>query len=210
MNEIRKLFFYFLYRSLMFTWRVRRFDSPQASALINNDTPFILAHWHGDEYALIHLVKTFRLATMTSTSRDGDVVNYLICRLGGATSRGSSTRGGARALLGLIRLIGSGRKASVAVDGPRGPAHVVKPGVFALAKKSDAPVLPVGVHCAFAIRFNKSWNRAILPLPFAKIQIVINPPVDTSGSDDERKGETLAREIDNASLLASKLFAAQT
>src|SRR5688572_26522756 len=93
---------YFVYRFLSSLWRIRLVQDPQVTALFENHSPLILAHWHGDELALIHLVRPLRLATMTSTSKDGAIVDYVINRLGGTTSRGSSTRGGVTALKGLV------------------------------------------------------------------------------------------------------------
>lgn len=207
----KKFFFYFIYRLLSSSWRVRLYIDPTTSQIIHSKEPLILAHWHGDEYSLIHLVKPFQLATMTSMSKDGEVVDFLIHRLGGATSRGSSTRGGARALLGLIRLLKSGRTTSIAVDGPRGPRHRVKPGVFELARLGQASIAPVGVYCHFAIRFESAWNKAYLPLPFARVQIVFGKILDpvrlSPDANAESNAALLTTEINNASQLAAKLFA---
>src|SRR5690606_18737721 len=101
--------------------------------------------WHGDELAVLHLVKRYRLATMTSTSKDGAIIDYVIRKLGGDTSRGSSTRGAVTALKGLVRLGRSGRVLSLAVDGPKGPIYEPKPGVFELSKLCGAAIVPVGV-----------------------------------------------------------------
>lgn len=147
---------------------------------------------------------------MTSTSQDGEVVNYLIRKLGGKTSRGSSTRGAVVGLKGLVRLLREGNTTSIAVDGPRGPRRVVKPGAFELAKLAKAAILPVGVHVKSALRFEKAWNKAYLPLPFAKIQIVIANPLKFSFTENDPRdpnlAESLARAIDDASSQARGLF----
>lgn len=92
--------------------------------------------------------------------------------LGAKTSRGSSTRGGVQALKGLIRLVKDGGNVSFAVDGPKGPLHKVKPGVFELSRMIKAPIYAAGVSCDRAIHFPKSWNKTYLPKPFAKILIL--------------------------------------
>jgi lysophospholipid acyltransferase (LPLAT)-like uncharacterized protein len=118
------------YKCLYFTWQIEIIEPDEMKSSIKNQTPFILAHWHGDELAMIHLFSRYKLATMTSTSKDGELVNTIVRWFGGATSRGSSTRGGVGALKGLIRLMQKGFNASIAVDGPKGPIHKVKPGIF--------------------------------------------------------------------------------
>jgi lysophospholipid acyltransferase (LPLAT)-like uncharacterized protein len=152
-----------LYRFLIWSWRIRITESPGAAKVIKNRQPAVLAHWHGDEYSLLHLVRTYSVATMTSTSKDGEIVNRLVHKLGGATARGSSTRGAVSALKGLVRLLKSGHVTSIAVDGPRGPYHMPKPGVFELSRLAGAAIIPLGVHVSSALRFNKAWNKAYLP-----------------------------------------------
>ncbi|MCB0341554.1 MAG: DUF374 domain-containing protein [Pseudobdellovibrionaceae bacterium] len=171
----------------------------------------ILAHWHGDELALLHLVKPYRLATMTSTSSDGHLIDYVIRRLGGATSRGSSTRGGISALKGLVRLVKSGHMASMAVDGPKGPYHLVKPGVFELSRLTGAHIVSVGVAVSSAFKFEKSWNKTYLPLPFSKVKIYFGKPWSVVLRSDDPKAEKwagmLARDLDDANQQASKIIA---
>ena len=118
--------FYFLCSA---SWRKKIYYFPEVEEAIKGEKPVLLAHWHGDELAVLHLVKPFKIATMTSTSKDGELINFVIKKLGGATSRGSSTRGGVTALMGLIRLMKKGYNSSMAVDGPRGPIYQVKPEI---------------------------------------------------------------------------------
>jgi lysophospholipid acyltransferase (LPLAT)-like uncharacterized protein len=209
---LKALFVYWIYRLLMATWRVRLHQHPLVEKQRAENKPVVLAHWHGDELALIHLVKPLKLATMTSTSSDGSIVDFVIKRLGGATARGSSTRGGIGALKGLVRLLKQGRITSMAVDGPRGPYHVVKPGVFELSRLSGAAVVPVGVYVKTAKHFPKSWNKTYLPLPFAQIQIVFDAPLASfqDGADPRDQGlaQALAERLNAAGRQAAKLFAA--
>src|SRR5690348_11450179 len=95
---------YAFYRILSSLWRITLIESPATRKLRDQKVPLIMAHWHGDEIALLHLVRKLELATMTSTSKDGALIDFIVQRLGGVTSRGSSTRGGVSALMGLIRL----------------------------------------------------------------------------------------------------------
>jgi lysophospholipid acyltransferase (LPLAT)-like uncharacterized protein len=172
---------------------------------------FIMAHWHGDELAILHLVKRYRLATMTSTSKDGELIDYSIRKMGGKTSRGSATRGAVQALKGLVRLIRSGHPCSMAVDGPKGPIHHVKPGVFELSRLGRADIYPVGVFAEKAYCFEKSWNKATLPYPFSRVFIVFSDPIAAIGKEVDPKSPALAEQLrlalDNARHQARKGFA---
>ena len=164
--------------------------------LLAERKPFLLAHWHGDELVLISLAKRYRIATITSTSKDGELMNQVLIWLGAATSRGSSTRGAVGALKGLLKLMKKGHNASFAVDGPKGPLHRVKPGVFEVAKLLSCPIFYAGVHTSQKKVFNKSWNKTFLPYPFAQIQIVWEGPVLVDQNQDPRQIE-LAKSLES-------------
>ena len=66
--------FYFLLSS---SWRKKLIIAPDVQSALDSNTPIILAHWHGDELAVLHLVKPFQLATMTSTSKDGELIDFV-------------------------------------------------------------------------------------------------------------------------------------
>ncbi len=200
-----------IYKSLALTWRITLVESEGLKRALKEKKTIIFAHWHGDELAIIHLVHHYQIATMTSTSKDGSLVDNVIRRLGGATSRGSSTRGGVSALKGLIRLLKDGHNASMAVDGPKGPLHIVKPGVFELSRLGDAEIVPVGVAASNPHVFRKSWNKAILPKPFSRVVIVFPEPWKPMSREvDIRSPELagrLAQSLSDAHHQASKLIA---
>lgn len=163
---------YWIYRLLSATWRVELDEQPPFLEEVQNPQPIVIAHWHGNELALIHLVKRYRIATMASQSRDGEIMNRILISLGAATSRGSSSRGGMAGMRGLIRLCKTDRhNVSFAVDGPKGPLHVVKPGVFEFSRLMNAPIYAASVSTDRAWCLHRSWNRAILPKPFARVRI---------------------------------------
>ncbi len=188
---------YFTYRLLAASWRTKVVVAPGLQAYLNTGKPVIFAHWHGDELAIIQLVRRFGLATMTSTSKDGSIVDFAILKLGGATARGSSTRGGVSALKGLIRLVKGGRNASFAVDGPRGPIHEPKPGVFEVSRICSAPIIATGVRAKPIHIFRRSWNKAYLPLPS-----------DRASIKDQRETMHLKAALDAAGQEAAKIIAA--
>ncbi len=175
MNKFRGLILGFLiwiiYKIISSTWRVTIFEPDDMKDLIQKKTPLILSHFHGDELVLISLVKKYKIATMTSTSKDGEIMNTALYLLGAKTSRGSSTRGGVSALKGLIQLCKLGHSCSFAVDGPKGPIFEVKPGVFEVSRLLRAPIFACGVSVDRAWHFPKSWNKTFFPKPFSKIII---------------------------------------
>src|SRR3954454_6773406 len=106
---------YYFYRAWTATWRIVCVEPPSLALAKKNGDRIVFAHWHGTELCVVPLVASYRIATMTSTSKDGQLIDFVIHRLGGATSRGSSTRGAVGALKGLIRLVRHGYRASIAV-----------------------------------------------------------------------------------------------
>lgn len=182
-----------IYRSLCFTWRIRLHEpSHLKETLKNRSKPIIFAHFHGDEIALLQLIGRYRIATMSSKSKDGEMMNSIIHLFGGAASRGSSSRGAIEALRGLVKLIKTdGYNASMAVDGPRGPIYKVKPGVFEVSRLVDGYIYYGGVHCDRCFHFPKSWNKTFLPKPFAKIDILWVGPFGPYGKDQDPRDPQL-------------------
>lgn len=193
---------WFLYRLWSLTWRVECREPETLVRAKTEQKPLIFAHWHGNELCIIPLVTPYRIATMTSTSKDGELVDFTIRKLGGATSRGSSTRGGIGALKGLVRLMRAGYRASMAVDGPKGPLHQVKPGVFELSRLAGAQIVPMGAACSREFIFERSWNKASLPKPFSRIVVQFGEPWPALTKDDSPRdsqlAERLALDISNA------------
>lgn len=194
---------YFLYRVLQFTWKIELIEPDSMKERFRKNEPIIMTHWHGDELVLIQLFSIYKIGTIVSTSKDGEIMNRLVGLFGGATSRGSSTRGGITALKGLIRLVRDGWSCSFAVDGPKGPIYKVKPGVFEVAKLLQIPIYWVGTSCDRAFHFPKSWNKTYLPKPFARIRIEWHGPMDPPEKNQDPRDPKLAEDLE-AKLNAAK------
>lgn len=216
MNKLRGYILGFIiwiiYKLISFTWRVSIQEPEEMTSELQTNQSVILAHFHGDELMLISLAKKYKIATMTSTSKDGEIMNTALHLLGAKTSRGSATRGGVSALKGLIRLNKSGFNASFAVDGPKGPIHKVKPGVFEFSRLTHSNIYACGVAVTHAWHFPKSWNKTYLPKPFSKIQVVWTGPLQAINKDTDPRSPELAKTLENqlfdANRQASKLIAA--
>ena len=196
------------YRLWMATWRVTIIESEGLKRALAAGKPLVFAHWHGIELAIVSLVRPYRIATMVSTSKDGELMDFVIRRFGGATSRGSSTRGGIGALKGLLRLMSGGYQASLAVDGPKGPLHKVKPGVLELSRLAEAHIVPMGAAATRKIVFEKSWNKAFLPKPFSRVCIVFTEPWAPITKEQSAKDPGLAEQLER--YIANACQAAET
>lgn len=111
--------------------------------------------------------------------------------------RGSSTRGGAAGLKGLIDAVNKeGWSASLAVDGPRGPIYKVKPGILKLAQETGRPLILGAAAASRRFVFKKAWNRCYLPLPFSRCVIVYGEPILVPPALTEEAFENLRRDIE--------------
>jgi lysophospholipid acyltransferase (LPLAT)-like uncharacterized protein len=88
----------------------------------------------------------------------------------------SSSRGGATGLRALLRLLRDGELIMITPDGPRGPRRMAAPGVAQLAAASGVPVLPCAAATSRRIVL-RSWDRAMLPLPFGRGVLVFGTPI---------------------------------
>ena len=144
----------------------------------------ILALWHGRILPGLHYFRHRHVVVITSQNFDGEWIARILHRFGFGTARGSTSRGGARALVQLRRELAAGRPAAFTVDGPRGPARVVQPGAVFLAAVTGHPILPYHIEGErhWTLR---SWDRTQIPKPFSRVVLVIGPPLPVVGSTDE-------------------------
>src|SRR5947207_9166980 len=140
----------------------------------------IMAFWHGRVLTATYYFRNRAIVVMISENFDGEWIARIIQRFGYGTSRGSTSRGGQRALLQLKREMEEGKPAGFAVDGPRGPARKVQPGVVWLGKLTGNPVVPFHME---ASRFWSlgSWDRTQSPKPFSTVALVVGTPIDVPG-----------------------------
>jgi hypothetical protein len=133
----------------------------------------ILCTWHQQFFAAMRPFRAYAPAgpsLMISRSRDGDIISYVAERHGWRTVRGSSSRGGKSALKEMIARVRQSRLAGHVVDGPKGPAGIVKAGVIRLAHATGAVIVPFYVSADRAWHF-RSWDSFLLPKPFARVHL---------------------------------------
>jgi len=140
--------------------------------------PFIAAFWHYSIYYIIRCSVDRPVVAMVSASGDGEYVARLLRRLGHTAVRGSKGKGkqGFKALMEMARWMTKGRMAAIVADGSQGPARVAQPGAIILASRTGAPILPTAWAADRYFSFN-SWDRSILPKPFARIYLCHTEPL---------------------------------
>ena len=157
----------------------------------------IMAFFHGRVLTATYFFRDRGIVVMISENFDGEWIARIIERFGYGTSRGSTSRGGQRALLKLKRFMENGRPAGFAVDGPRGPAGLVQPGAVWLAKLTGNPVVPFHMEASKAWNL-KSWDRTQIPRPFTTVSLVVGAPIYVSSDADDAAIESKRAEVEAA------------
>ena len=186
------------FRLLQLWVRTLRYEIDDRAGVVGKpaDQNYIGALWHNRLLIFPFVLRRFfsnrHGAALISASRDGDLLADAITRFGFDVVRGSSSRLGASAILQLTDVLASGRDVVITPDGPRGPAYELGPGIIFLAQKSGAAVLPVNMEYSSCWRL-KSWDRFVLPRPFAKIRVIIGQPhrVRSTNTVDDFEAERL-------------------
>jgi lysophospholipid acyltransferase (LPLAT)-like uncharacterized protein len=187
-----------LIRALGLTWRVA-WDGLERDAAAREISPRVIyASWHGRLLPLSWTHRGRAIQVLASAHRDGERLGQVIRHLGFGHVRGSSTRGGARAIRELTARFHAGFDVGIMVDGPRGPRHRVKPGSLEIAKIAGAVIVPITAssrrHKTLA-----SWDAFEIPLPFTRVRIAHGAPVmvppDASPEALEAKRQELERAL---------------
>jgi lysophospholipid acyltransferase (LPLAT)-like uncharacterized protein len=157
-------------RLLGWTWRIRVSHDEQLRAMRAAHKPVIFALWHGQLLPLLFHHRREGVSILISEHGDGEIIARIAMSLGYRTVRGSTSRGAARALLGLVRVIGDGHDLAITPDGPRGPAKSFAPGALVVAQRSGAPIIPTAISVSSGWRL-KSWDSFVIPRPFARVHV---------------------------------------
>ena len=189
-----------------YTWREE--GAEHLGQLVRDGRPPIFAFWHGRILAATLYFRDRGIIVITSENFDGEWIARIIRRFGYGTARGSSSRGGVRALVQLRRDMAGGHPAAFTVDGPRGPARIAQPGALWLAGATGNPILPFHIE---ASRFwqAKSWDRHQIPRPGSDVAIAIGRPIDVGATDDEsieQARQMLERELGRLERRATEMI----
>ena len=163
-------------RALGSTWRIRIEEEARLDAARVLSPQVIFVFWHGRLLPLSFTHRNRKIHVLASEHTDGEMLGRTIRRLGFGHVRGSSTRGGTRALLELVEKVRAGFDLGVTVDGPRGPAGVVKAGVVEVARRTGAAIVPI-TTASDRRRVFRSWDAFEMPAPFARVVVRYGEPV---------------------------------
>ena len=166
------------------TWRVTLENEATMKSVVEKQGAVILVTWHGRMLVPIACTRNRGYYALVSRSRDGGMLSAIFERLGWKLIRGSTGRNAIEALRqGREVLSRPGTVLAFTPDGPRGPACTAKPGMIYYAQKTGKPIVPVGVS-ARPRRLLKSWDRFLVPLPFARCLWIYGDPIYASPTDD--------------------------
>jgi len=173
-----------LARLLLATLRVTVSLDPRLDP--SDARPWVLAFWHGEQLPLLAWRRRRPTAVLVSFSADGQIQARALRALGFRVERGSSSRGAVGGLVAMVRRLEEGHDAAFAVDGPRGPRLHVAPGAQVAARRSFGVLVPMACAVDRVGVLGKTWDRYLVPYPFARVVIRLGPPLDpraTSSSD---------------------------
>ena len=158
------------------TLRAEVLGEERREGLLEPGRPAVVALWHKNLVYTLYHFRHFPGVVMTSRSKDGEWVARAAASWGQRVVRGSRMKGGLEAVARMARLISEdGLSAGIVVDGSKGPACRAQAGALILSRRTGRPILPTGFAARPARRLH-TWDRLILPLPFARCCIVYGEP----------------------------------
>jgi lysophospholipid acyltransferase (LPLAT)-like uncharacterized protein len=169
-------------RLLALSWRIQLVHEERWRRIYDARQPHVFLLWHEALLPLLWQHRRQDIAIVVSEAREGKYLADFASSLGYRSLPGSSTRGGARALLGAVRELQSGGAVAFTPDGPRGPRREMKPGVVAAAQRGGAPIVPLHAESDRAWRLN-SWDRFMIPKPFARVWITYGHPFEVAAGE---------------------------
>jgi lysophospholipid acyltransferase (LPLAT)-like uncharacterized protein len=169
-------------RLLGWTWRVRREGGEEFDRMLADNEPFIVVFWHGEILPVTWVHRNRGIAPLISRHADGEIIARIVEGLGYRTVRGSSTRGGVRALLETAQRVEEGITVGFTPDGPRGPRHVFAPGALIVAQRTGRPIVALGATASRAWRL-RSWDKHLVPKPFATVTVRYSEPQFVRATD---------------------------
>ncbi|MFK5955634.1 MAG: lysophospholipid acyltransferase family protein [Planctomycetota bacterium] len=198
------------FRMLAATWRVKYVNRELLEEQhINGDAP-VLAFWHQQIPAAIGSHQGYPVRVMVSLNRDGEMIANLATRLGYKTIRGSSSRGASQALREMVEAAKGEEALGITPDGPRGPLHSVAPGVVYVAAVSGRVLMSTGFATSKAWHA-RSWDRMVIPKPFARVMIaydaslgVLDPAAAREGKEQTSARQGVKESLDRAEAKAKE------
>ena len=174
-------------------WRVEGLH--HLDAIVASGRQPVMAFWHGRILPATFYFRRRGIVVITSENFDGEWIARIIESFGYGTARGSTTRGGRKAIRQLVRDMKRGQPAGITLDGPRGPARVAQPGAAWLAMATGNPVLPFHLE-ASAHWTLRSWDRTQIPRPFSTVALAMGEPIEVARNASAVQREAARLELE--------------
>ncbi|MEE8368663.1 MAG: DUF374 domain-containing protein [Thermoanaerobaculia bacterium] len=192
-------------RLLDWTWRHQEFHRERFESCLADSRSLVVGFLHGRTFALLRTMSrphNGRWVSMCSKSLDGDAMAEIEKRLGFQVVRGSSGTDGLQAIVDMIKRVrhDPGLGSCLAVDGSRGPRGRVQGGIISLAQRTGGVLMPITASANPGYIFSRSWDRTLLPLPFAKVVIVYGEAMEVPVRPTSEQFAALVREFESRML----------
>jgi lysophospholipid acyltransferase (LPLAT)-like uncharacterized protein len=162
--------------ALAATWRIRVVGRvPQRERVTRGESAVVLCLWHGQMLPILCAHRGEPCTVLVSEHRDGEIIARILAAFGFSAARGSTSRGGSRALLQLVQRVRDGYDIAITPDGPRGPRRTMAPGALLIAQRSGAPLVPLVAHASSVWRL-RTWDAFEIPKPFARVTVLYDAP----------------------------------
>jgi hypothetical protein len=189
------------------TLRIKWMGEENLQDIRRKNGKVLYAFWHGRMLILSYSHRRRKIPVLISQHRDGEIIARIIQRLGFETVRGSTTRGGFKAILQMANKANQGSDIAITPDGPKGPGFKVQPGTAYIAQRGEVPIIPI-TNSAEKRWTLKSWDKFIIPKPFSRTIIIIGKPIyvprelnekelDLKNTELEENLNQLTRQADN-------------
>lgn len=167
-----------LINGLVWTCRVSVRGARVADDLKKKQVPIIYIYWHRHIFFNVYKFKHTGARPLISLSDDGELISRIAREFGMEPIRGSSSRGGMRAFLKLLKAVQQEKsEILITADGPKGPARQIKDGTLVLAQKTGAAVVPISWYASRVKIFPRTWDKFIIPRPFSRIVFAYDQPL---------------------------------
>ena len=165
---------------------------------VKENESIIVAMWHGDLLMQPLNYRAFRkngvVKVIVSEHRDGKLIKKVCEHLGVGGIAGSSSKGGAKALINAIKSLKKGIDVAITPDGPRGPIYSVADGIVALSQKTGVKIVPFSSKPSKYWQM-KSWDKFIVPKPFGEIDFYVGEPFSIEGLETEEAKKYICKKL---------------
>jgi lysophospholipid acyltransferase (LPLAT)-like uncharacterized protein len=179
------------------TWRAQSSGLENLEAARGPGGGHFITLWHGSMLVPMAHHRNRGWKVLVSQAGDGELVTRILNSFGYGVIRGSSSRGGARALREMLAVLEAGSVLIITPDGPRGPMHGMSPGLVWMARATGYAVVPGGFIADRAWHM-KSWDRFTIPKPFARVAFVFGKPIWIAREATTAELDAASRQIADA------------